>query len=154
MNRLLIYIFEWRDVWPVWHRNISRIVQLLDKLHQWNWPICHYYVICISISWLYFDYFIYFLYLLFNWSFDALYYRPLQCLQHWSKRKLDRAPSGLGRRDQRRSGRASSFEPMNTDSYCDLCIIILCVQRICITPLQLYAMKYVNLVLGKFVDLV
>ena len=43
---------------------------------------------------------------------------------------------------------------MNTDIYCDAYIIILCVQTICIIPVPLYAMKYVNVVLCKFVDLV
>ena len=86
---------------------------------------------------------------------------------HWPKRKLDRALSGLwlGRHDQtalnsgsgkkqRRSGYDSSFEPMNTDIYCDRCIIILCLQTICIIPVLLYAMKYVNVVLSKSVDVV
>ena len=41
-----------------------------------------------------------------------------------------------------------------TYEYCDVCIIILCVQTICIIPLILYAMKYVNVVLYKSVDLV
>jgi len=74
---------------------------------------------------------------------------------HWSKRKLDRLLSGvwMGRHDQtaltsgREKSYASSFEPMNTDIYCDVCIINMCVQRICITPVLLYAMKYVNVVL-------
>jgi len=57
---------------------------------------------------------------------------------HLPKRKLDRAVSGvwMGRHDQtaltsgrgkkqRWSGCASSFEPMNTEIYCDACIIIL-----------------------------
>ena len=39
-----------------------------------------------------------------------------------------------------------------TDIYCDVCIIILCVQTICFIPLLLYAMKYVNDVLCKSVD--
>jgi len=55
---------------------------------------------------------------------------------------------------QRWSGCASSFEPMNMDIYCDVCIIMLCVQTICIIPVLLYAMKYVNVVLCKSVDLV
>jgi len=46
------------------------------------------------------------------------------------------------------------FEPMNTDICCDVCIIILCVQSICIIYVLLYAMKYVNVVLSKYVDLV
>jgi len=57
------------------------------------------------------------------------------------------------------SGRGKSnveaaFEPMNTDIYCDACIIILCVQTICIISVLLYAMKYVNVALCKSVDLV
>ena len=43
---------------------------------------------------------------------------------------------------------------MNTEIYCDVCIIILCVQTICIIPVLLYAMKYVKVVLCKSVDLV
>jgi len=43
---------------------------------------------------------------------------------------------------------------MNMDIYCDVCIIILCVQTICITPVLLYAIKYVTAVLCKSVDLV
>ena len=46
------------------------------------------------------------------------------------------------------------FEPMNPDIYCDVCIIILCVQRICITRALFYSMKYVNVVSYKSVDLV
>ena len=38
--------------------------------------------------------------------------------------------------------------------YCHVCIIILCVQTICIIPLLLYAMKYVNVILCKSIDLV
>jgi len=48
---------------------------------------------------------------------------------------------------------ASSFEPTNTDIYCDVCIIILCVQTTYIIPLLLYDMKYVKVVLCKSVDL-
>jgi len=50
----------------------------------------------------------------------------------------------------------SSFEPMNTDIYCDVCIIIiiLCVQIICITPVLLYAIKYLIVVLCKSVGVV
>ena len=43
---------------------------------------------------------------------------------------------------------------MNTDSYCYVCIIILCVQRICITLVLSHATKHVNAVLCKSVDLV
>ena len=43
---------------------------------------------------------------------------------------------------------------MNTDIYCDVCIIILCVQRISITFILLYDIIYVNVVLCKAVDLV
>ena len=39
---------------------------------------------------------------------------------------------------------ASSFQPMNTDIYCEVSIIILRVQRIRITSVLLYAIKYVN----------
>jgi len=73
---------------------------------------------------------------------------------HWPKIKLDRALSGvwLGRHDQtvltsvrgkkqRWSGCVSSFEPINTDIYCDMYIIILCVQRICVTPVLLYVLS-------------
>ena len=87
-------------------------------------------------------------------------------LYHWPKTKLDRAVSGvwIGRHDQtaltsgrgkkqRWSGCASSFGPMNTDFYCDACIIILCVQTICIIPVLLYAMKYVNVLLCKSIDM-
>jgi len=83
------------------------------------------------------------------------------------KEKLNRVLSGiwLGRHDQtaltsgkgkkqRWSGCASSFEPMHTDIYCDVCITILCVQTIRIIPGLLNAMKYVNVVLCKSVDLV
>jgi len=43
---------------------------------------------------------------------------------------------------------------MDADIYCDACIIILYMQIICITPLLLYAMKYVNVVLRKSVDII
>ena len=43
---------------------------------------------------------------------------------------------------------------MNTELYCDVCIIMLSVQTICIIPVLLYAVKYVNVVLCKSVDLV
>jgi len=83
------------------------------------------------------------------------------------KRKLDQAVIGvwMGRHDQTAltsgrgkkhswSGCASSFEPINMDIYCDVCIIILFVRAICIITVLLYAMKYVNVVLCKSVDLV
>ena len=97
---------------------------------------------------------------------DELFiYRLLKRLHHWPEIKLDRALSGvwLGRHDQTVltsvrgkkqlwSGCSSSFEPLNTDIYCDVCIIILCLQRICITPVLLYAIKYVNVIFCKSVD--
>ena len=43
---------------------------------------------------------------------------------------------------------------MNTDIYCDMCIIILCVPRFYIIPVLLYLIKYVNVVLCESVDLV
>ena len=49
---------------------------------------------------------------------------------------------------------ASIFGRRSMDIYCDVCIIILFVQRICITRVLLYAIKYVNVVLCKCVDLV
>jgi len=68
-------------------------------------------------------------------------------LMHWPERKLGRPLSAvwLGRNDQAAltsgwgkkqywSGCALSFEPVNTDIYCDVSIIILCGQRICINP--------------------
>ena len=55
--------------------------------------------------------------------------------------------------DFRLGQKASSFESMNTDIYY-ACITILYMQRICITPVLLYAIKYVNVGLCKSVDLV
>ena len=43
------------------------------------------------------------------------------------------------------------FEPMKTDIYCDVYIIVLCVKTICIIPLLLYDIKFVNIVLGESV---
>jgi len=42
---------------------------------------------------------------------------------------------------------------MNTDFYCDVCIIILCVQIICIITVLLYAIKYVNVVRSSLVGI-
>jgi len=88
-------------------------------------------------------------------------------LKHWPKIKLDQAFSGvwLGRHDQTAltsgrgkkqcwSGRVSRFDPIDTDIYCDVSIIILCEQRICITSVLVYAIKYINVVLCNSVDLV
>ena len=41
---------------------------------------------------------------------------------------------------------AAAVRIFNTDNYRDVCIIILCVQRFCITPVLLYAMKFVYVV--------
>ena len=71
----------------------------------------------------------------------------------WADMTKTALTSGRGRM-QRRSGCTSSFEPMNTDIYCGVLIIILCVLRICITPVLFYAFKFVNDVLCESVDLV